>query len=42
MNGIRISDAIIAVTAFYLDMPLLTFDIDFKKISDLKLIVWDW
>ena len=37
---IRLPDAIIAATAISLDIPLLTSDHDFQKISDLKLILW--
>ncbi len=39
---IKLPDAIIAATAIYLDIPLLTIDHDFKNIKELKLIVWDW
>ena len=38
---IKLPDAIIAATAIYLDMPLLTFDRGFKNISKLKLIILD-
>lgn len=37
---IKLPDAIIAATAISLDIPLLTFDNDFQKIPDLKLILW--
>ena len=36
---IKLPDAIVAATAIYLDMPLLTFDKGFKTISNLKLIM---
>ena len=39
---IKLPDAIIASTAIYLDLPLLTFDKDFKNITNLKLMFWDW
>jgi len=38
---IKLPDAIVAATAIYLDMPLLTFDKGFKNISNLKLIMLD-
>jgi predicted nucleic acid-binding protein len=40
-NIIKLPDAIIAATAIYLDLPLLTFDKGFKNISNLKLIMLD-
>ena len=40
-HPIKLPDAIIAATAIYLDMPLLTFDRGFKNISNLKLIMLD-
>ena len=39
--SIKLPDAVIAATAIYLDMPLLTFDSGFKKIEGLKLIFWE-
>jgi len=36
---IKLPDAIIAATAMYLDIPLVTFDADFERIEDLKLIL---
>ena len=39
---IKLPDAIIAATAIYLDMPLLTFDKGFKNVSHLKLMMCDW
>jgi len=41
-HSIKLPDAIIAATAIYLDMPLLTFDKNFKKLSHLKLLMCDW
>jgi predicted nucleic acid-binding protein len=38
---IKLPDAIIAATALYLDLPLLTFDKDFKNIPNLKLMLWN-
>jgi len=40
-HAIKLPDAIIAATAIYLDIPLLTFDKEFKNIPNLKLLVWD-
>ncbi|MDR3184479.1 MAG: PIN domain-containing protein [Prevotellaceae bacterium] len=34
-------DALIAATAIYLDIPLLTFDKGFKNIPELQLILWE-
>jgi predicted nucleic acid-binding protein len=36
---IKLPDAIIAATAIYLDIPLVTFDDDFKNIEELKLVL---
>jgi predicted nucleic acid-binding protein len=36
---IKLPDAIVAATAIYLDIPLITFDSDFSKITDLKLVL---
>ena len=36
---LKIPDAIIAATAHYLDLPLVTFDHDFKKIENLDLVL---
>jgi len=38
---IKLPDAIVAATALYLDLPLLTFDKDFKSVTNLKLMLWD-
>jgi predicted nucleic acid-binding protein len=38
-HSIKLPDAIVAATAIYLDMPLLTFDKGFKNVSNLKLIM---
>jgi predicted nucleic acid-binding protein len=39
---IKIPDAIIAATAIYLDMPLLTADTGFKRIPELNLILLEF
>jgi|SRR5699024_5100187 len=36
---LKVPDAIIAATSIYLDMPLVTMDSDFKKLSDLDIII---
>ena len=36
---IKLPDAIIAATAIYLDIPLVTFDTDFESVENLKLIL---
>lgn len=36
---IKLPDAIIAATAIYLDLPLLTFDNDFARVPALKLFI---
>jgi len=41
-HSIKLPDAIIAATAIYLDLPLLTFDKGFKNLSHLKLMMCDW
>jgi predicted nucleic acid-binding protein len=38
---IRLPDAIIAATALYLDLPLFSADVGFRKISGLKLILFE-
>jgi len=37
--NIKLPDAIIAATAIYLDLPLLTFDTGFKSIPGLNLFI---
>jgi predicted nucleic acid-binding protein len=37
---IKLPDAVIAATALYLDLPLLSFDQGFKQVLNLKLITW--
>jgi predicted nucleic acid-binding protein len=37
--AIKLPDAIIAATALYLDLPLLTADKEFSKITGIKLIL---
>ena len=38
--AIKLPDAVIAATALYLDLPLLTFDRVFERVPNLKLITW--
>jgi predicted nucleic acid-binding protein len=38
-HSIKLPDAIVAATAIYLDMPLLTNDRGFRNVSNLKLIL---
>ncbi len=38
-ENIKLPDAIIAATAIYLDLPLLTFDSGFKNVPNLKLFI---
>jgi predicted nucleic acid-binding protein len=40
-HPIKLPDALIAATAIYLDIPLLTFDKGFKNIPELQLIFWE-
>lgn len=40
--SLKLPDAVIAATAIYLDIPLLTFDKEFKSVSELKLILWEF
>ena len=37
--NIKLPDAIVAATAMYLDLPLLTFDSDFVRVPGLKLFI---
>ena len=39
-SAVKLPDAVIAATAIYLDLPLLTFDQDFECIPNLKLMTW--
>ena len=39
-NKIKLADALIAATAIVLDIPLITADADFKKITALNLITY--
>jgi predicted nucleic acid-binding protein len=41
VHSIKLPDALIAATAIYLDMPLLTFDKGFKNIPELQLVFWE-
>jgi predicted nucleic acid-binding protein len=38
---IKLADAIIAATCFFLNIPLLTYDSDFARIDDLRIIKLD-
>ena len=38
--GIKLPDSIIAASAIYLDLPLLTADRDFSKIEQLDLVLY--
>ena len=40
--NIKLPDAIIAATALYLDLPLLTADKEFNKVPNLKLILLEF
>ncbi|WP_415859550.1 PIN domain-containing protein [Aureibaculum sp. 2210JD6-5] len=37
----KLPDSIIIATALYLDLPLITSDIEFKKIDELTLIHYE-
>ena len=37
--SVKIPDAIIAATAKYFDLPLVTADMDFKKIKDVDIVI---
>jgi len=39
--GIKLPDSIIISTALYLDLPLITSDIEFKKVDELTLIHYE-
>ena len=38
--GTKLPDSIIAATAIYMDLPLITADADFRKIDELQLIYY--
>ncbi|GHT10056.1 motility twitching protein PilT [Bacteroidia bacterium] len=40
-QNLRLADAVVAATAIYLDVPLLTFDKDFKNMMQLNLLLWN-
>lgn len=40
-NSIKLPDAIIAASSIYTDIPLVTFDNDFRSLSELKLILFE-
>ncbi|WP_242204441.1 type II toxin-antitoxin system VapC family toxin [Aestuariivivens insulae] len=37
----KLPDSIIIATALYLDLPLITADIDFKKVEELTLLYYE-
>lgn len=37
-SRLKLPDAIIAATCFFLDVPLITFDKDFERIDDLRIL----
>ena len=37
----KLPDSIIIATALYLDLPLITSDIEFKKVNELALILYE-
>jgi predicted nucleic acid-binding protein len=39
--ALRIPDSIIAASALYLNIPLLTADTDFKKVEELNLLLFE-
>jgi predicted nucleic acid-binding protein len=41
-SSVKLPDAIIAATSFYLDLPLFTSDTDFKNISGLNLVLLEF
>ena len=38
--ALKLPDSIIAATSLYLNAPLITADLDFKKITDIDLILF--
>lgn len=39
--GLKLPDCIVAATAIYLDLPLITSDKDFKKLKELNLMYYE-
>lgn len=39
--NMKLPDSIIIATAIYLDLPLITSDIEFKKVEELTLILYE-
>lgn len=35
---VKLPDAIVAATSIYLDVPILTFDTDFEKIDNIRIL----
>lgn len=40
-NNLKLPDAIIAGTAQYLSIPLLTADLDFKKVKEIDILLFE-
>ncbi|PKR80046.1 VapC toxin family PIN domain ribonuclease [Brumimicrobium salinarum] len=40
-HSIKLPDAIIAASSIYTDIPMVTFDNDFRKLTELKLILFE-
>ncbi|AGC76953.1 PilT protein domain protein [Nonlabens dokdonensis DSW-6] len=39
--GTKLPDSIIIATALYLDFPLITADVEFKKVEELTLVLYE-
>jgi predicted nucleic acid-binding protein len=39
--SLKLPDCIVAATAIYMNLPLITSDKDFKKIEELSLILYE-
>lgn len=37
-NKIKLPDALVAATSIYLDVPIITFDTDFEKIENIRIL----
>lgn len=40
-SKLKLPDAIVAATAFYLQLPLLTADKQFRKVEELEVIIYE-
>ena len=40
-NSIKLADAIVAATAYYFNLPLLTADKEFEKLKELTIILYE-